>query len=106
MANKFISFSLKEINLKDEEGERTVEVSEDVLNQPHAAHNFQKKRKELYMLSKSKELGMIKRKRKKSFKSFYPLNSNEERKEQSKKEIKNRGWEQQKNNRMVDIKRI
>ena len=99
MANKFISFSLKERNLKNEEGERTVEVYEDVLNQLHAAHYFSKKKgKALYMLSTSKELGMIKRKRKKSFKSFDPLNSN--------KEIKNRGWEQQKNNRMVDTKRI
>ena len=44
MANKFISFSLKERNIKDEEGERTVEVSEDVLNQFHAAHYFSKKK--------------------------------------------------------------
>ena len=50
MANKFISFSLKERNLKDEEGERTVEVSEDVLNQIHAAHKFSKKKgKTLYI---------------------------------------------------------
>ena len=36
------------------------------------------------MLSASKELGMIKMKRKKSFKSFDPLKNNEERKEQQK----------------------
>ena len=30
IANKFISYSLKERNLKDFEGKRTVEVSEDV----------------------------------------------------------------------------
>ena len=89
MANKFISFSLKERNLKDEEGERTVEVSEDVLNQLHAANYFSKKKgKALFMLSASKELGMIKRKRKKSFKSFDPLNNDEERKELPKKRSK------------------
>ena len=56
MANKFILFSLKERNLKDEEGDRTVEVSEDVKDQFHAAHYFLKKKgKALYMLSTSKE---------------------------------------------------
>ena len=51
MANKFISFLLKERNLKDEEGEITVEIFEDVLNQLHAAHDFSKKKgKALYML--------------------------------------------------------
>ena len=51
MANKFISFSLKERNLKDEEGDRTVEVSEDVLNQLNAALNFSiKKGKALYIV--------------------------------------------------------
>ena len=43
MVNKFILFSLKERNLKDKEGERTVEVNEDVQNQLHAAHYFSKK---------------------------------------------------------------
>ena len=44
MANKFISHSLKERNLKDSKGERTVEVSEEVLNQLHSAHYFSKKK--------------------------------------------------------------
>ena len=69
MVYKFISFSLKEIQLKDGEGKRTVQVSEDVLNQLHAAHYFsQKKWKALDMLTASNELGMIKIKRKKLFK--------------------------------------
>ena len=43
-----------------------VEVSEEVLNQLHSAHYFSKKKgKTLFMLSASKELGTIKRKRKK-----------------------------------------
>ena len=54
IANKFISHSLKERNLKDNEGERTVEVSEDVLNQLHSAHYFSKKKgKALFILSAS-----------------------------------------------------
>ena len=58
MANKFISHSLKERNLEDSEGGRTVEVSEDVLNQLHAAHYFsEKKGNALFMLSASKEHG-------------------------------------------------
>ena len=82
MANKFISHSLKQRNLDDTEGERTVEVSEEVLNQLHDAHYFSKKKgKALFMLSASRELGVIKRKRKRSFKSFDPLEDKEESKE-------------------------
>ena len=81
MANKFISHSLKERNLKDNEGEITVEVSENVLNQLHSAHYFPKKKeKALFMLSASKELGKIKRKRKKSIKEFDPFQDEEEKK--------------------------
>ena len=40
MTHKFISNSLKEKNRKDSEGERIVEVSEEVLNQLHSAHYF------------------------------------------------------------------
>ena len=82
MANKFISHSLKERSQKDNEGERTVEVSEDVLNQLHSAHYFSKKKgKALFMLSASKELGTIKRKRKKSIKGFDPFKDEEEKRE-------------------------
>ena len=64
MADKFISHSLKQRNLDGAEGERTVEVSEDVLNQLHDAHYFSKKKgKALFMLSASKELRVNKRKR-------------------------------------------
>ena len=63
LANKFISHSLKERNLENKEGDKTVEVSEDVLNQLHSAHYFSKKKgKALFMLTASKELGIIKRK--------------------------------------------
>ena len=82
MASKFISHLLKERNLKNSEGERTVEVSEDVLNQLHSAHYFSKKKeKALFMLSSSKELGTIKRKRKKSISEFDPYEGNDEKKE-------------------------
>ena len=49
MANKFISHSLKERNLKDNEGERTVEVSEYVLNQLHSVHFFLRRKEKLYL---------------------------------------------------------
>ena len=89
MVNKFISHSLKERNLKDSKGERTVEVSEDVLNQLHSAHYFSKKKgKALFMLSASKELGTIKRKRKKSIREFNPLEGEEEKKEYKSKRMK------------------
>ena len=66
LANKFISHSLKERNLENKEGDKTVEVSEDILHQLHSAHYFSKKKgKALFMLTASKKLGIIKRKRKK-----------------------------------------
>ena len=51
MAHKFNSHSLKEWNRKDCEGERTVEVSEEVLNQLHSAHYFSKKKGKAYLCS-------------------------------------------------------
>ena len=82
MKNKFISHSLKQRNLDYTEGEITVEVSEDVLNQFHGAYYFSKKKgKALFMLSSSKELGVIKRKRKKFCKAFDPFEDKEENKE-------------------------
>ena len=87
MANKFIFHSLKQRNLDDTEGERTVEVSEDVLNQLHGVYYFSKKKgKALFMLSASKELGVIKGK--KSFKAFDPLEDKEENKDCHKKRRK------------------
>ena len=89
IANRFISHSLKERNQEEKEGERTVEVSEDVLNQLHAAHYFSKKKgKALFMLKASKDLGTIKRKRKKSIALFDPFNNEEEKKEHRGKRAK------------------
>ena len=84
LVNKFIVHSLKERNHKDQEGNKTIEVSEDVLNQLHSAHYFSKKKgKVLFMLIVSKELGIIKRKRKKSLKAFAPSIDKEETKSRS-----------------------
>ena len=44
LANKCIAHSLKERNHKDQEGDKTIEVSECVLNQLHSAHYFSKKK--------------------------------------------------------------
>ena len=101
MANKFISHSLKQRNLDDTEGERTVEVSEDVLNQLHGAHYFSKKKgKALFMLSASKELGVVKRERKRSFKAFDPLEDKEEKKNQRQK--RGKFMEDNSNNKITD----
>ena len=90
MAHKFTSHSLKERNRKDSEGERMVEVSEEVLNQLHSAHFFSKKKgKALFMLSASKELGTIKRKRKKQINEYDPLGIEEEKEYKSKKQKQN-----------------
>ena len=81
VTNRFISHSLKERNQEEKKGERTVEVSEDVLNQLHEAHYFSKKKgKALFMLKASKDLRTIKRKRKKYIASFDPFNNEEEKK--------------------------
>ena len=64
LANKFISHSLKERNLENKEGDKTVEVFEDALNQLHSAHLLIKKKgKALFMSTASKELGTIQRKK-------------------------------------------
>ena len=69
MDNKFISHSLNKRNLKHSEGESIIEVSEDILNQLYSAHHFSKN-KSLFIFSTSKELGIVKIKRKKSIKEF------------------------------------
>ena len=74
-------------NQENKDGNKTIGVSEDVFNQLHSAHYFSKKKgKALFILTASKELGSIKRKRKKSFKVFDP--SYEEGKERLNKEKK------------------
>ena len=52
IANRFISHSLKERNQEEKEGERTVEVSEDVLNQLHAAITSLKRKGKHYLCLK------------------------------------------------------
>ena len=61
-------------------------MSEDVLNQLHSAHYFSKRKgKAFFMLTASKELGIMKRKRKKSFKAFDLSIDKEETKSRSKR---------------------
>ena len=65
MANKFVNHSLKQRSMCEENEDRTVEISEDVLNQLHSANYFSKKKgKALFMLKAGKEIGVIQRKRK------------------------------------------
>ena len=63
------------------------EALEEVLNQLHSAHYFSKKKgKALFMLSASKELGTIKRKRKKQINEYDPLEIEEEKEYKSKRQ--------------------
>ena len=102
MTNKFISHSLKERNLKNFEGERKVEVSEDVLNQLHSSHYFSKKKgKALYILSASKELVAIKRKRKWLIREFYPYDKEEEKKEEKKEPSSKKQKKNDKGNKKI-----
>ena len=74
MTLKFISHLLKKRSRKDNECEAIVEVSEEVLNQMHSALYFSnKKSKAKIMLSESKELGTIYRKRNKQINEYDPL---------------------------------
>ena len=56
IANGFISHSLKERKQVEKEGERTVEVSKDVLNQLHAAHYFSKWKGKHYLCLKHQRI--------------------------------------------------
>ena len=54
LANRFIAHSLKERNQENKDEDKTIEVSEDVLNQLHSAYYFSKKKgKALFMLTAS-----------------------------------------------------
>ena len=82
MANKFVNHSQKQRSKCEENEDRTVEISEDVLNQLHIANYFSKKKgKALFMLKVGKEIGVIqrKRKRKRVYKSSEPNSFEEEK---------------------------
>ena len=50
MANKFMNHSLKQKSKCEENEDRTIEISEDVLNKLHSANYFSKKKgKALFM---------------------------------------------------------
>ena len=61
---KFISHALKQRNEEVKEGDKNVEVWDDVLNQLHSANYFSKKKgKALYMLKASKDYTKFKERR-------------------------------------------
>ena len=68
VANKFVNHSLKKRSKCEENDDRTVEISEDVLNQLHSANYFSKKKgKAFFMLKVGKEIGVVQRKRKRVY---------------------------------------
>ena len=86
LAHKFVMHSMKQRTTQEEkEGEKTVVVSEDVLNQLHSANYFSKKKgKALFMLKASKDYTTISRKRKRQY-TEYNLDYDEEEKYQQKR---------------------
>ena len=80
MANKFVNHSLKQRSKCEEIEDRTVEISEDVLNQLHSVNYFSKKKgKALFMLKVGKEISAIQRKRKRVYESYEPNSFEEEK---------------------------
>ena len=80
MANKFVNHSLKQRSKCEENEDRTIEISEDVLNQLHSANYFSKKKgKALFNLKVGKEIGVIQRKRKRVYESYEPNSFEEEK---------------------------
>ena len=66
MANRFVSHSLNQWSKHEGNEDKTIEVTEDVLNQLHGANYFSKKKgKALFMLKAGKKYGVVQRKRKK-----------------------------------------
>ena len=75
LALKFIKFSIDQRAEEEKEGDKTIEVSEDVLKEMESVNYFSKKKgKALYMLKASKDYTNIQRKRRREFISFDPEN--------------------------------
>ena len=84
VAQKFIKHAMNQRTEEEGEGDRTVEISQEVLDQLEAANYFSKKKgRALYMLAASKDITPVQRKRKRKFESYNP--DEEEEKHQSKR---------------------
>nr|AAA62603.1 ORF3 [Moneuplotes crassus] len=88
LAIKFVRHSIEQRTQEVKEGDKTIEVSEEVLNDMKSVKYFtQKKGKALYMLKANKKYTNVKRKRRREFISYDPENQEEE-KEPTGKRIK------------------
>ena len=68
MTNRFVSHSLNQRSKHESNEDKTIEVTEDVLNQLHGANYFSKKKgKVLFMLKAGKKYGVVQRKRNKQY---------------------------------------
>ena len=87
MANRFVSHSLNQRSKHEGNEDKTIEVTEDVLNQLHGANYFSKKKgKALFMLKAEKKYGVVQRK--KQYESLNLENLEEEKKEYQNKRAK------------------
>ena len=89
MANKLVNHSLSQRSKQEGNEDKTIEVTEDVLNQLHGANYFSKKKgKALFMLKAGKTYGVVQRKRKKKYESLNLKELEEEKKEFQSKRAK------------------
>ena len=89
MANRFVSHSLNQRIKHEGNEDKTIEVTEEILNQLHGANYFSKKKgKALFMLNVGKKYGVVQRKRKKQYESLNLENLEEEMKEYQNKRAK------------------
>lgn len=73
VAQRFIKHAMSQRTAEEGEGDRTVEISQEVLDQLDAANYFSKKKgRALYMLASSKDITPVQRKRKRKFESYNP----------------------------------
>ena len=89
MANRFVSHSQNQRSKHEGNEDKTIEVTEDVLNQLHGANYFSKKKgKAPLTLKAGKKYGVVQRKRKKQYESLNLENLEEEKKEYQNKRTK------------------
>nr|AAA91342.1 ORF3 [Moneuplotes crassus] len=80
LAFQFVKFAIDQRAEEENEGDKTIEIDEDVLRDMKSVKYFSKKKgKALYMLKANKDYTTVKRKRRREFTTFDPDNKEEEK---------------------------
>ena len=76
LAHEFIKYSISLRSEEEKEGDRTIEISDEILNDLKSVNYFSKKKgKALFMLKSNKDYTQINRKRRREYDSFDPQQS-------------------------------